>query len=420
MPAPYRKACAQCATAKRRCDLASPSCYRCNVRSLECQYPTAVSLTDLTSEPYPGHAARLVDQDNLGASVEGDVLDPMDAHPSFGLDADTSEPTASFTNYEIDWADVMENIDHFLVPDIVERNDSPRNSAMAGDIYQERIVYTVKQLKSYPSLFARQGQTPFIHSHLWRDTLPRAIQDVLGACALYGEKGQTNQPLVFGVITAAADRLINDYQLVGITATAQLAAVQALILYQIIRLFDGDIRQRADAERANPTLKDWTRQLQDRMQRTEDPSPSVDSTSRKPPVTSVATGSWHNWVFAESLRRTVIVSHMLQALFSFLKNGWQTESREFHKLSFFAQKALWAAPSEYYWQSALKEYPALPIQFHSWDLDVANAKALDMDDLGMLMMVLMKGVDYASHWAGPENLERFGLILQNPSLEDNV
>lgn len=418
MPAPYRKACAQCATAKRRCDLGSPSCYRCKVRSLACQYPAAVSVTGLSSEPYPGHAGRLVSHDELTASVEGNVLDLMDIEHPVDLNADVSDPSASFPDYEIDWADVMENIDHFLVPDLVERNDSPSNSAMAGDIYQERIVYTVKQIKSYPGLLIRRGQTPFIHSSLWRDTLPRAIQDVLGACALYGEKGPTNQPLVFGVISAAADRLIDDYPRVGITAMEQLAAVQALVLYQIIRLFDGDIRQRADAERANPTLQDWTCQLQDRIQRTEDPSPSVDSTSPTPPATSVVMDSWRNWVFAESLRRTVIVSHTLQALFSFLKNGWQREYREFRKLSFFAQKALWAAPSEYYWQSALKEHPALPIQFHSWDLDVANAKPLDMDDLGMLVMVLMKGVDYSSHWAGSENLERFGLALQNPDLEN--
>lgn len=35
----------------------------------------------------------------------------------------------------------------------------------------------------------------------------------------------------------------------------------------------------------------------------------------------------------------------------------------------------------------------------------------------MLVMVLMKGVDYCSRWAGPENLEKFGLVLQDPDLE---
>ncbi|KAJ5812343.1 hypothetical protein N7474_008644 [Penicillium riverlandense] len=418
MPAPYRKACVHCARAKRRCDLSFPRCYRCKVRSLECQYPTAVPPRDLTSAAVSGHAGRIVSHGEPAASAERDVLNPVDTEYHLAdLHMDVSESLAPFPDYELDWADVMENIDRFLVPDQVERNDSPAKSAMAGNIYQERIVYSVKRIKSYPSLFVRRGQTPFIHSSLCRDTLPRAIQDVLGACALYGEKRETNQPLVFGVISAAANRLLNDYPLVGLAAMEQLAAVQALVLYQIIRLFDGDIRQRADAERANPTLQDWTRQLQGRMQRIGDPSSSAESSGPTSPATPLITDSWRNWVFAESLRRTVIVSYTVQGLYSFLKNGWQEEYREFRKLSFHAQEALWVAPSEYYWQSALKEHSSLPVQFHSWDVDIGDAKPSDMDDLGMLVMVLMKGVDYSSQWVGPENLEKFGLVLQDPDLE---
>jgi hypothetical protein len=330
---------------------------------------------------------------------------------------DVSESLAPFPDYELDWADVMENIDRFLIPDHVERNDSPSKSVAAGDIYQERIVYSVKRIKSYPSLFVRQGHTPFIHSSLFRDTLPQTIQDVLGACALYGEKRETNQPLVFGVISAAADRLLRDYPLVGLAAMEQLAAVQGLVLYQIIRLFDGDIRQRADAENALPTLQDWTRQLQGRMQRIGDSSSSADSSDPTSSASSLVTDSWRNWVFAESLRRTVIVSYTVQGLYSFLKNGWEREYRELAKSSFYAQKALWVAPSEYYWQTALKEHYALPIQFRSWDLDMTDAKPSDMEDLGILLMVLMKGVDYCSQWVGPENLEKFGLVLQDPDPE---
>lgn len=46
------------------------------------------------------------------------------------------------------------------------------------------------------------------------------------------------------------------------------------------------------------------------------------------------------------------LSYTVQGVYSFLKNGWQGEYREFRKLSFYAQKALWIAPCEYYWQLA--------------------------------------------------------------------
>ena len=41
-----------------------------------------------------------------------------------------------------------------------------------------------------------------------------------------------------------------------------LLVLQALILYQIIRLFDGDVRQRANAERHLELLDSWTLRLQ--------------------------------------------------------------------------------------------------------------------------------------------------------------
>lgn len=47
-----------------------------------------------------------------------------------------------------------------------------------------------------------------------------------------------------------------------------LARVHALLIYQIIRLFDGDVRQRNQAELAMPTLVAWNlhlRKLRDEM-----------------------------------------------------------------------------------------------------------------------------------------------------------
>jgi hypothetical protein len=42
----------------------------------------------------------------------------------------------------------------------------------------------------------------------------------------------------------------------------------------------------------------------------------------------------------------------------------------------------------------------------------------NIEDLGMMMMALMKGVDYCQGWVGQRELERFGLALQqkNPIL----
>jgi hypothetical protein len=311
-----------------------------------------------------------------------------------------------FPDYDLDWPDIMTNIENYWVPDLLRPAHSPSRSVLAGEIYQERIIYSVKRFKAYPNLFVNQGSTPFIHGRLYSEFLPQPIQDILGICALYGQKNERNQALVFRTISLRAAQLLANYKPQGLSAMDHLAYVQALILYQIIRLFDGDIRQRADAERTNATLNQWTHHLKERMERIN--SPSDDG--RALPALTAAT-SWQNWIFAESLRRTVLASFSVQGLYCFLKNGWDDSHNDINPLSFYAQKALWNSSSEHCWRSAIKECNTLPVHFDSWDTDTVHAKPSDMEDLGIVMMVLIKGVDGCSQWIGDENLEKFGLAL---------
>jgi hypothetical protein len=415
MPAPYRKACTNCAKSKRRCDLGLSRCYRCRVRSLDCQYDNSQSAgltAQVESTPDSSNESemRLIGSNN-GHKDDFNQLNPtMDITPVF----DQNQIEASlppFPDYDLDWPDVMTNIDSFLVPDQIEDFDAPSRSVLAGEIYQERIIYSVKRMKAYTDLFVRQGSTPFINGNLYAESMPTTLLEVLSVCALYGQKTERNQSLVFRTISHKASRLVEDYVPVGLSAMEQLASVQALILYQIIRLFDGDIRQRADAERAVTTLNVWTKQLKLRMQRL-----SGTSQTDQFPALSLTADSWRSWLFAESVRRTLIISFSVQGFYCFLKNGWDDSHHDFEDLSFYAQRALWVAPSEHYWQEALKEHSMLPLRFSNWDEDIADAEPADIEDLGMLMMVLMKGVDYCQGWVGGRELERFGLALQeNPN-----
>lgn len=412
MPAPFRQACANCVKSKRRCDLVMPRCYRCRVRSLDCSYHNASSFIPASQQPTPS----IID-DNKGpdssavsehATARVDSPANQTAHGAEPI-VDFNQLDASFPpfpDYDMDWSDVMENIETYWVPDQIKPNDSPNRSVLAGEIYQERIIYSVKRIKAYPGLFVSEGSTPFIHKKLYSEYMPLAIQDVLGICALYGQKTERNQDLVFQAISLKAAQLIAGYTPQGLSAIEQLASTQALILYQIIRLFDGDIRQRADAERADTILNEWTQQLKPRMERIN----SASEDERGVAVLTEAT-SWQSWVFAESLRRTVLISFSVQGLYCFLKNRWDDSHHEINRLSFYAQKALWDAPSEYYWRSAAKECNALPVCFSSWDADMMHAKPSDMEDLSITMMALIKGVDECSQWVGTKNLEKFGLAL---------
>ena len=377
-----------------------PRCFRCQVRALECLYqnnPSSISsnrLPDLEigaeqgSSLAPGHQAE---------SFEVVPDHDMGFVASAGQPLQTDLSVPPFPDYNLDWQEVMENIEVFSVPDHMTPNVSPSQSVLAGEIYQERIIYAVKRLRALPKDFVTHGQTPFIHRNLYDDRIPVAIQDAMGVCSLYQARNETTQAMIHQIITQKVRSLLTNYKQPGLSVLDQLASVQSLALFQIICLFDGDIRMRADAERIEPTFSDWIAQLRLRVQDLDTDCeilcPSSDRTH----------GQWQSWIFAESVRRTVIIGFTIQGLYCFLKNGWDNSHHEFESLSFFAQKALWAAHSEYQWRSALGTHSPLPVRFSKWDTDITAASPLDIDDLAMLMMVLIKGVDHCSFWVGNEN-----------------
>lgn len=227
-----------------------------------------------------------------------------------------------FPDYNLDWQDVMENIQDFSVPDQIRDHDSPRKSVLAGEICQDRVIYAVKWLKSLPRRFVVEGQIPFIHKSLYGLHPPHAIQDILGACALYIQKNEANEGLVYRNLTQQADRLVENYA--NSSALEQLAAVQSLALLQIIRFFDGDIRQRADAERTESLFLQWIHQLQHRLKESDGMSQIDDS--------------WQSWLLSESLRRTIIMGYTLQGFYCFLKNGWDDSHHEFNKVILLCAK----------------------------------------------------------------------------------
>lgn len=374
--------------------MAIPQCYRCKVRSLECCYQTLPSKqiphTDRDSINLPSHSLLSYDasEDRVGNS-----LDPL---------ADDLLP--SFPDYHLDWQDAMANLESFSVPDYLTINDAPSRSVLSGEIYQQRIVYAVQRLRSFPASFVSTGRTAFIHQSLYDKYTPQTLGDTMAVCALYDRKSYATQLLVFRVISQHANRLVEELDRLGSSTLDLLASVQALTLVQIIRLFDGDIRQRADAERTQPVFVDSVRRLQQHMLDIGDDWQNTVTSSQMS-----GADPYDSWLYAESLRRTIIMGYTLQGLYCFLKNGWDDSHHEFENLSFFGQKALWLSSSSFQWELALKNTHALPIRFSTWDADIACANPEDIEDLGMVMMALIKGVDHCCHWVGGQFLSLFGL-----------
>jgi hypothetical protein len=272
------------------------------------------------------------------------------------------------------------------------------------DMHYERVNFVSLQLKKYPEMLYRHGQTPFLHRQLNNEYTSQVLEDVASACALYCGKNAANERVVYGDLSRKA-RDIAAAQFSLETPLKRLACTQALILYQIIRLFDGDIRQRADAESHEPILKEWT----DHLHMAVHPLPTImsDPSSSE----AIASSGWKGWIYQESCRRTILTSHMLQGVYSYLKSGCDNVPCKVNSLSFTAQTALWNAPSEYQWKEMCKEKKQFQVTIREWDTAMDDAKVNDFDDLGLIILAALKGIDFTSQWLGRsrEHLEQWGL-----------
>lgn len=166
---------------------------------------------------------------------------------------------------------------------------------------------------------------------------PATYQDILGICAMYIQKSPRNQTVIFAMLDSRVSNLINDSKSSPWLAKDYLIAVQAMTMYQIIRLFDGDIRQRGNAERHLEILQSWTFQL----------IPTNDIYTNN----CNSESPYERWVFIESTRRTALMSTMVQAMYSLTKDGYCTSIPFLATLPLSIDGALWNSSEESWWQS---------------------------------------------------------------------
>lgn len=207
-----------------------------------------------------------------------------------------------------------------------------------ASISKEQVDFCVQQFQSFITQLVQGVNSPFIHHSAYADTVPSAYQDLVGVSAMYCQRTPENLPVVYAMLDNNMTRLIAGSSTWG--PEDLLLATQALVIYQIIRLFDGDIRQRARAERQFVMLEAWTSQLQAALNDFQHISSSENSMHRL-------------WVLSESARRTILVSVMLQALYSLLRDGICSSVPYMSTLPVSLDGALWNLSAEDWCKTSL-------------------------------------------------------------------
>jgi len=272
----------------------------------------------------------------------------------------------------------------------------PEGAVLSSSRFQARTEYVARRIAAQSIALAQTGQTTFIH-HSQVGT-SAVLQDALAGSCLHAMRNPANAEIVKNEISRraalliqAVERLLGHSQTIGLDL---LPPVQALLIYQAIRLFSTiDITQQAQAERDATYLASWATRLREEIQPFNIPK------------------GWTNWVRQESLRRTVLFVEVITGVYTFLKHGWDTGEQTIDNLSFTAQAALWEARSAAEWELAWTKYPRLEATISTFGRDTKVAKPDDFDELGIIFRATFTGLEALERWLGGDRevLRRWGL-----------
>jgi hypothetical protein len=240
----------------------------------------------------------------------------------FTGDATTSValPTTSAVTVDASYSSVLvsegSSAESSESPERIERNEIYTSllEGLLPQIWEPRYLNSgqvstiVNELCTFVPSMAYEGHTLFMHEGLYQTWQPPAYQDSVSLSALYMAKTHKNAKILACSIDHKISTMISASS--RWTLTEHLAAVQAMIIYQIIRLFDPSLNQQPIGHKQNALLELWTATLWKRSFNEPPPFPATDAES-----------CYRSWIFQESLRRTVLMSVFLRGAWSCVTKG---------------------------------------------------------------------------------------------------
>ncbi|EHK46781.1 hypothetical protein TRIATDRAFT_43245 [Trichoderma atroviride IMI 206040] len=357
------RSCHACIKAKRRCKAGVPKCERCRIKEIECSY---------VNEPLVSH---LDDKQSLA-----------NGSPKIHEDSEESrllESRQKITSRDMEFF----HFTHLNAPLRLIREWCYSKTTYASPAASEptlalmewgqdlaTVNYLAAQLKAFPITFSREAKTVFIHSTLYSRWLPKHIKNAYAICRAYSLSIDNGADFHYGTLHQKLDELIKEYPTLD-SFSDLLASLQALLLYLLICIFHKDPWQRGFAETHIVTLNQWTRHVWEQA----------------PNKISQRLSAWEAWAFAESVRRSIIISYMVRGVYQMAKFGFHPHSMFVETLPFDRHTRLWDATSAREW-SSLPRDPLHPIiSYREYVTDFANQRIRPTSLFELLLLVIRYG-----------------------------
>jgi hypothetical protein len=391
-----QKSCSLCAKGKRKCDLDSPSCGRCRKQHLACVYPEPLEQPNTVATDPPSFDLEGFGIQNISVSL-GDI-------ETTTLPLDFSSSTSRPTDFDLDVGITsLEAFNNVLYSSSNEEEQSALERSRHGlekafsvaqiaPAAKSRTRWSIEQLKLVPKTMIEENGTPWQHAMLYQEYMPQSLQDSYAACALYLAKNSTNEDFVNRFIKERSTTLIAS--VMPIQPTEILARAHALVLYQSMLVFGGDMSLYSQAEQLLPHMDGVCQALLGLS------SQQAESTDLVPLYPSAsARASWAAYIFRESLRRTVLAVSQITTLCSLLRGQLTPCSHDVaigNRLTISAH--LWNAKTAFdfalAWNSR-KHFTVIELDFTEV---LRDAMPDDIDIFGKMMMISLKGEDDIKGW----------------------
>ncbi|KAJ5661818.1 uncharacterized protein N7477_009434, partial [Penicillium maclennaniae] len=265
-----------------------------------------------------------------------------------------------------------------------------------SEVIASHLQFAIDVLKDTPRMMVLRNQTPWCHPSLYTNHLPRAMQDAYACCSLYMSKTQINAPVIMSLFENRVRELL---ELPETRNTRELLArTHALILYQIMRLFDNAICTQPIAEALFTHLEASVNILM-RTVCIPNPKQPIDLL---PSSLNPIIEFWESWVLQESIRRTVLLTYFLMRVYRILQGMVPVECDS--KLGMCGNHAwylsahLWTAPNAFDFAIAWARRDHLIVYDLDFTRTLTSAQPDDLDVFGRMLLVTILGSDKARAW----------------------
>jgi hypothetical protein len=414
------KACHACHRAKRKCGKQTPLCLRCRKRGIECTYPASKPTCFVLCGDFN------VNDENDLSFQDTSILPYSDAAvPSWptGIEITGANDDTLSLDVELQGlagTDMSAVRCHSLTgwltaPGSCEADSFPQPEGIT--LRSDDLKRHISRINRWLHQWVDTGSNPFIHQRLYKTRFPRCIQDAYLALSCYLKQTTSNEQVVTQIIEDRATQLLQDYAVPtsesrqehdgrvanSLDILEQIARVQALLIYQYLGLYDGDIRMRYLAESLIPELYSWVQELFDQYSKTACLGSTLTSSAARDQTFSVSLHApspdniaWYDWILAETIRRTVIVACGVQALYIVLQQGGKIPCQG--NIMYTPHKGMWEADSSLAWRKQCSETDITLVQTADTKQVFAKLGPESVDDFAILVLEIRNGIERVERW----------------------